>query len=337
MKKVVLLVFVSVLLFGCNSYLNKSIFEPLSREEVQKSIEKDSLFKNVYALVMLNKDLKLKSELDQAEYSDLTYNRLYKFVKFMQDSAYFKSINEKMGNEWENKYGIYSTKIDSVLNYWQKYKDENSLNQYVNIELTDIKKYYYSYIGGLKSVYLVFKLTPLKDNIEQFTFGFKITPKIDSDKKQPIFDMDYAWCLVDEPLVKTREAFFEPNYSDRDIFESRKLEEFLRDYNLDIKIREIRIDGKNISEKDLGIPESVESYWKYKDTKYFDDIFSADLIRETVYKDYLDKDEFIQQETQKLLEKKDPLSYKFVKLGSETSKDIKKISDSIDDLKNSLK
>jgi len=337
MKKVVLLLLLSVFLFGCDSYLNKSVFEPLSREEVKKSVEKDSLFTSVYMYTQVIKEFKLKSELEQAEYSDLTYKRLYKFVKFMKDSAYFNSMNEKFGKEWENKYGIYSTKVDSVLNYWQKYKDENSLNQYVSIELTDIKKYYYSYIGGLKSVYLGFKLTPLKGDIEQFRFGFSIKSKIETNNKKPQSDMDYSWCLVDIPLTKQTTAVFEPNYSDRDIFESRNLEEFLRDYNLNIKITDIRKDGKNISDKDLGIPESVESYWKYKDTKYFDDIFNAGLIRETVFKDYLDKEEYQKEETQKILEKKDPLSYKFVKLGGEVAGNLQKISDSLDNLKNSLK
>ena len=318
MKKIVLLLVISTCFFGCNHYMNKSIFEPLTREEIKKSVDKGSLFEEMYKDIQLMKEYRLKTELEQAEYSKLTYKRLYKFMKFMQDSTYFKPINKKIGKEWENRYGVYLTKIDSVSDYWEKYKEENSLNQYVDIELVKIDKKIYSYIGGVSDIYLGFQLTPLKGTIDQIKFGYRMEKK--DAEKNPMYDRELIYCADDTPFSISTVKYWETEHAERIIFESLTLEEFLSEYNFYIEVDEITQEGKTMKTADLEIPKSVESYWTYVNTKYFNADFYENMIHETLYSDYVGLEEYQNREIKKILDKKDALSNKFVRLGGNLKK-----------------
>jgi len=177
MRKVIFL-FLVIGLFSCNTTLDKSIFESLSVEELKVAIEKDSLFKNTYEYILYVRDTVIKSDIEKLKFSDLTYKRVHNFLKFTSDTAYFNPITERIEKEWQEKYGIYKHKVDSVSDFWKKYKQENSIEQYVKIELVAIDKEYYSYSRDIRKVNLGFRLTPLKGKIEQIIFGYSIEAKI---------------------------------------------------------------------------------------------------------------------------------------------------------------
>jgi hypothetical protein len=318
MKKL-LLIFLIVGLFGCNSHLNKSIFEPLTVDELKKSLQKDSLFKNTYEYIQYVKDTILKSDLDKVRFADLTYKRIHDFAKFSSDTSYFKPIDERIKKDWSEKYGRYQAKVDSISNYWKNFKNENSLEQYVKVELAQLDKEYYSYSGGIRNVNLGFRLTPLKGQVDQIRFSYRIEAKINEKDKENIYEsiysaFDKSWCLMTSPLLKPVVRYWEANYSNEKILSDKTLETFFRDYNIYIEIDEIRKDGKNMSSDDLNIPKSIMRHWEYENRESLKDLYVKNIIKEILDEEYLDEYEYNIQEKGKILKEKDPVVFDFVRL-----------------------
>lgn len=320
MKKLLLL-FIVIGLFSCNSHLDKSLFEPLTVNELKKSFDKDSLFKRTYEYIVYIRDSILESDMEKVKFADLTYGQVYDFEKFSSDTTYFKPINEKIEKEWKEKYGGYEVKVDSISTYWKKYKEENALEQFVSIELARIDKEYYSYSGGIRDVNLGFRLIPLKGKIDQLRFGFKIEAKINEKEDDNLYSsiysaLDKSWCLTTSPFSKPVIRYWEASYSDEKIFKNKTLETFNRDYNIYIEIDQIRVDGKNRSNDDLNIPESVIDYWRYKSGEYlylFDD-GTDEVVKDILGETYINKYDYRNQEIDKILKEKDPLTFEFLRL-----------------------
>jgi len=309
MRKLCLLFFVvAFALSSCNKISDKPVSEKLSTNELSKAIKSDTLFTDFYEYI--RKEVDDMSDIKKAKYNDVTYRRLFKYVKFLQDTTYWKPLYEKWEKEWENKYGIYLSKADSVLNYWKKYLEENSLEKYVKIELARIDKEYYSYSYGLKEVNLGFRLTPLQGTIEQVRFNYMYKAKIHGDSKYG----EKHNCLSTTPFSAATIRYWEVSYSDRDKFSGYNVETFLRDYNLYIEVTKIRKDGENISTDDFNIPEEVSDYLKYgENDDIMQEYYKEKIIKELINKDYLRQWEYYKEQADVLKEKKDKLCFDFMK------------------------
>lgn len=314
-----LLPLLSILIISCSNPTKKNIFEKLTVEDLKKAIEKDTLFENTYKLIEFQKDSVLTTELDKVKWSDLTYKRIHDFVKYTADTTISKPLREKFKKEWESKYGKIAEEIDSVSQYWKNYAKENSLDQYVKVELARIDKEYYTYAGGIKNVNLAFKLTPLKGKIEQMRFGYKIEAKLDEDNKESEYSslfasLDYSWCRMSSPFSNPTTQYWEASYTNEKILQSRTAETFLRDYNLYIIIDEIRVNGQNIDRNDLGIPKSIERHWEYENKEYLTDLYMDGVAKEVLNKNYVKDYEFINEKFDSVYKKEDKLSYEFLTL-----------------------
>ncbi|QLE01307.1 hypothetical protein HX109_06900 [Galbibacter sp. BG1] len=228
MKKILLL-FTAIGLFSCNSHLDKPIFEPLTVNELKESIDNDSLFQKTYEYIVYVRDTVLKTDMEKIKFADLTYEQVYDFAKFSSDTVYFKPINQRIEKEWNEKYGIYVQKVDSISNYWKNYKEENSLEQYVKVELAIIEKEYYSYSSGIRNINLGFRLTPLKGKIDQVRFGYKIEAKINEKDNEDSYSsiysaLDKSWCLTTNPFSKPVVRYWEASYTNEKILKSKTLE-----------------------------------------------------------------------------------------------------------------
>lgn len=318
MARILFITIAVVTLYGCNSHLDKSIFEPLTVEELKKSIDKDSLFEGTYKSIVFIRDSVLKTDIEKAKFADLTYSRIHKLVKFSLDTIYFKPIEERLKKEWQEKYGILHTKVDSISNYWKKYRDENSLEQYVKIELVQIDKEYYSYSYGIKNVNLGFRLTPLKGQVDQLRFGYKLEAKINEKDEESLYESLYSsleksWCLTTTPFSKPTVRYWEASYKNEKMLESKTIETLFRDYNVYIEVDQIRKDGKNMSNDDLKIPESVKNHWKYENREYLKDLYIKDVLKDLLGLDYVKEYEYRFAEIDKILKEKDALAYDFLR------------------------
>ena len=288
MKKLYPLIIIAVFgLTSCSSISNKSVSEKMSTAELSAAIKSDTAFSAFYENI--RKSVDEMSDIKKAKYNDVTYRRLFKYYKFITDSMYWEPLNEKWEKEWATKFTVYISKADSALNYWRNYLEERSLDKYVKIELSQISKEYYEYFGGIKEVNLGFRLTPLQGTIEQvqFTYGYK--PKINGDNKY----YEKHNCISISPFSLPTTRYWEVGYSDRDNFDGKTVETFLRDYNLYVEITSIRKDGVNISVDDISIPKKIsECFENEKDYPELFEFSKQELIRELIYKDFITKREY---------------------------------------------
>lgn len=307
MKRLSLLILgFAIILGSCSKIPDKSVSEKLSTDELSKAIKSDTLFTSFYENI--RKSVDELDDIKKAKFNDVTYRRLFKYVKFSRDTIYWKPLYEKWDKEWEKEYGVYSIKVDSTLNYWKKFLEENSLDKYVKVELAKIDKEYYSYIGELKEVHLGFRLTPIQGTIEQIRFNYGYKAKINGDKYY-----DKHNCISTSPFSSPIIRYWEVGYSDKDDFAGKTVETFLRDYNLQIEVTKIRKDGVNISTDDFNLPEVVSDYFTYGDEDFMKDYYKEKIIKEIIFKDYLDKWEYSSKKADEILEKEDKLCFDFLK------------------------
>lgn len=308
MKRLSLLIFgLAIILSSCSKISDKPVSEKLSTDELSKAIKSDTLFTSFYE--NLRKSVDEMDDIKKAKFNDVTYRRLFKYYKFLQDTTYWKPKTEKWEKEWEKDFGIYTTKADSILNYWKKYLEENSLDKYVKVELAKIDKEYYSYIGELKEVNLGFRLTPLQGAIQQIRFNYGYKAKISGDSKY----YEKRNCISTSPFSSPTIRYWEVSYSDRDKFAGKNVETFLRDYNMYIEVTQIRKDGVNISTDDFGIPEEVTQCLEVENEyPSLFEMYKEDIIKNLIDKNYLRKWEYINIRTNEIREKEDKLCFDFL-------------------------
>ena len=87
MKKVWLFFFViSFLIASCNKISDKPVSEKLSTDELSKAIKSDTLFADFYEEI--RKEVDDMSDIKKATYNDVTYRRLFQYVKFLRFSLH---------------------------------------------------------------------------------------------------------------------------------------------------------------------------------------------------------------------------------------------------------
>jgi len=297
----------AIILSSCNNISDKPVSEKLGTDELSKAIKSDTMFTSFYENI--RKSVDEMDDIKKAKFNDVSYRRLFKYYKFLQDTTYWKPLSEKWEKEWEKEFGSYSTKADSTINYWKKYLVENSLDKYVKVELANIRKEYYDYIGELKEVNLGFRMTPLQGTVQQIRFDYGYKAKIHGDNNY----YDKHRCIETDPLSSSRIGYWEVGYSDKDKFSGKTVETFLRDYNMFIEIVEIRKDGINISTADFAVPEEVTKCLEVeKEYPALFESYKDDVIKNLIKKDYIGKWEYRNKKADEIIEKEDKLCFDFL-------------------------
>lgn len=145
---------------SCSHGTNKSILEPLSVSELKANM-KDTTFTDFYDMVQNLRNWIVSTDVRQAQYGDITYKRLKKYLEHSHDTLFFNKKNKIWKEEYDKLYPDYSKQVDSIMNYWGAYKENYNMDSLVNIEFDELWKEYYSYSGGIKNVNIGFKITPL--------------------------------------------------------------------------------------------------------------------------------------------------------------------------------
>ncbi len=308
MKRVFLAFAAIIIITSCNKIPNKSIFEKLTTDELSTAFKQDNTFRDFYEFV--REDLDEASDVVKATYNDITYRRFFNFFKFMMDSTNLAPKMQGWEAEWQNQYGVYLLKADSVLNYWQNYKAENSLDKYVKIELYEIDKEYYSYLGTLKNVNIGFRLTPLQGTVEQVVFTYGFNAKIHEGSEY----YDKKRCRSTRPFSTPIVRYWKASYSDEDLLSGYNAETFLRDYNIYFEVTDIRIGGENLSIDNLNIPEVVSNCFDYEN-KYpsLYENEKNDLIKSLIYSDFVPINEYMEEKYVNSLKEKDEHCYNLIK------------------------
>lgn len=298
MKKL-LFIFAAALFVACNPIPNKSIFEDLSTDELASIIKSDSNFTEFYENIHSLVKISMFSDIQKAEYKDVTYRRLYKYYHRNNfEPEYWQPLTEQWSNEWDDTMAKDLLKVDSVSAYWADYKKQHSLSRFAKVELADFRiTYFYSMIND---AYICFDITPLQGTIEQIKFTCTYGFKIDGDDGKKTYAYRYA-----SPITKTKRGYWDIDYFERDKFKNMTVKKFLQEYDMEIEVTDVRIEGKNYSLSDLNIPEEVLNLWK-EDTSE-----NRDAVASLVNPTYVNKEQYISNKKTEDLKIFDLLCYEF--------------------------
>lgn len=289
MKNIIALLSLTTLIIlftSCNSSLKKSVNEPLNLEEIESLIEQDTLFINTYEFVEKIRDSKLTSDVEKAKWLNLTYGDIHHLVKFYADTTIQSKYTKNIKKEYYNKNSDYDRKVDSISDYWKKYEQEKSLNNYAVIELFDIQteKNDKAKIG--------FKITPLVGDISKLNFDYIFTKKGDNNKLSEYdkfsITSDRAFDVDIKEIIKKPKIIWLVDYKNQDIFKNKLLEEVLHDYIFEMRVVSLRSNGVKYSKYDIDIPYSVKSLWENENSDLygFDKAYVVQKLLNKYFKSY---------------------------------------------------
>lgn len=276
-----------ILLSSCHDNLNKSILEPLTVEELKSEMKKDSDFISFYEDFQRIREKKLDSDVVQAKYGDLTYRRIWNFMKYYHDPSTFEEIWKEAESRYNAQNKDYSKSLDSLSHYWKAHAAKYDPNSYVKIEFEAIDREYYSSSQVLKTVNIGFNITALKGTVEQLKFSYKIKPKI-SEGRSSFWDDDGGSCICSSPINSSSVRYWELPYSLMDALQYKTASEVHRDYDIIIKVSRVRINGENIDAADYYMPYEISSYLSDPKDKYYRDL----VIHEHIDESYMSIEEY---------------------------------------------
>ena len=313
--RIFLLISVITCLISCNNVPNKSIFKPLSSDDLSPIIKNEPRFAEFYE--ELQDEIKSFNEIERAKFNDITYRSLYKVIQFMNDTTKIAPLARQWSTEWEEEFGGYESKIDSVVNYWTDYKIANSLDRFVKVEFAVIDKEYYSYSRDVKDVNLGFRLTPIQGTIEQIKFNYRYSAKIDD------FYGDKHRCISTTPFNTPVIRYWGVEYSDEKRLKNVSTTEFIRDFNINIEITDVRIGGVNYSTDDLDIPSSIERLLNTDQGKYPNlyNLYRENIIADILCSSYKSRYLYISEKLSELMREKFPRDYAFIEYTESADKD----------------
>ena len=294
---------VSVFMFSCNKIPNKSIFNELTADELAEIIKVDPSFIDFYE--ELKEELDDFNEIEKAKFIDITYRNMYDYYGFLSDTVLWATYYEQWDREWESQYAIYEEKVDSVLNYWREYQASHSLSRYVDIKFAEIDKEYYTYSSDVRNVNVGFKLTPLQGTVEQVRFRYRYSEKINS------YYGEWINCLTTDPFSREVTRYWEVDYSDERRLKNLSTYSFIRDYDIQIEVTNVRINGRNYSEDDIVIPKSVKTIFGTDPVRYpytYENQRSA-VITELLCPSYVDQLDYTFKMSDIILKEKYPREF----------------------------
>lgn len=296
-----------LLLCSCNHIPNNSVFEPIDTKKLASIMKRDTLFISFYEGI--REETENFNDIEKARFNDITYRRLYAVFEFLSDTNEMNPIRRQWAKQWEDTYGMYGAKADSVIGYWTQYKKDHSLDRFVKIEFAGLDKEFYSYSNDVKNVNFAFKLTPLQGKIDQIRFNYRYTAKIN--------DVNYAEkhnCILTSPFSVPVTRYWEAEYSDEKRLKYTSSSVFRRDYDICFEITEVRKNGRNYSVDDLKIPETVEAVLDTDSVKYpyLYNTYKKDIVTNLLCPDYQEEYVFTSNRTRDLLQKKFPKEAAFM-------------------------
>lgn len=277
---------VVILLASCSHGMNKRIIEPLSVSDLRANM-KDTTFTDFYSDVQEISQWIFASDVRQAKYGDITYKRFKKYIKHAQDTVYFGKRKKVWKEDYNKLYPDYSRQVDSIMNHWRAYKENYNMDSYVTIEFDELWKEYYSYSGGIKNVNIGFKITPLRGKIDQLIFRYEMKTKVSNDGSISIWNAHR--CVASSPISSPRTLYWEADYADEKRLQVLSSADVKRDYDFNIKLVNVRVNGENFEDKLNEIPAPVRKALEYctdGDNWYEDDIIR--LLINPDYKDFYD-------------------------------------------------
>ena len=280
-KLFILIAIISFVVSGCNKIPKKSIFTPLPTEELAQVIKIDSEFADAYKIIRETADD--CNEVIKAKYYDITYKDFYAYYKLNTDTALIRTKFSEWSSEWDEEYGKYASKADSILDYWSNYKEEHSPSRFVKIEFVDFSKTYYKSANVIKDMTAKFSITPLNGPISNLLFTYRYA------KKGSTAYSEKHYCSAYDRISNRIVKGWKMETLDEVKLENVTAKEFIDKYDIEITIESISANGERYSSYYylLQIPYEVRMIWEKGTDDIMYDYYIANLIRENVYSSYI--------------------------------------------------
>jgi hypothetical protein len=263
--------------------MNRSILESLSVDELKAHINEDSTFTKFYSEAQKMGEWISESELREAQYGEITYERLRKYLRHGKSSLFWEIKGEAWQEDYNRLYPDYHEQVDSIMNYWREHVARYNMDSVVTVEFSDLRKEYY-YSGDVRDVYIGFKITPLKETVDQLIFRYEMKTKVGNDGEISAFNSHR--CVATTPVSEPTTLYWEADYSDEKALKSRTSDDVRREYDFNIELVNIRINGENYEDKLKEVPEPVQMALKHCTPE--DNWYEVDIIKQLINPSYKD-------------------------------------------------
>ena len=280
--KTFLPVIASVLFFAsCSSPLDKPIIEELSIDELAKVIESDSTFSDIYDAIENIREPLLSSATQQVRWKNLTYSDLVDYESTALDSALYESVEKLADEKWRHEYFDVAKSVLDTVRGWKssavEFLDKKTPQSLVKVEPYRINTESYGYGIGVKNVDIKFKLTPLVDGIEQFSFYYDVYPKymkkdsvIAAERRTKVMEGS-TWypsltldngCLYSKALPDVGYGTWEAPYDLEKRLSYETVKSLSESYDIVIYVDDVMIDG-NVIDYRWSMPYAVGRLIEY--------------------------------------------------------------------------
>lgn len=318
-----LIVFFVLAIPSCSGPIDKSVTEPLTREEILSIAEKHPVFESLYNHEVIQKSGQMQNDFQKERWKNLTYARLLKFQEYLFDIDYQASLRSKITAEWEKKYKQYIPKADSAAAYWTKYLEENALETYASIELLSIDKIYTTPVWGGEPYFsrleFVLKVVPLRGRIEELDANYDLFEKDEKPHFSSLFSQ-YNSVGISEPFsssVIVKKIPTLKNSIEQFVIDS-DLEKIRQRYNFAFCVNSLVLEGKKLYSGMIwqDIPRSIAEYMRAlrndQSKEYQIESARTSLIQNCIEKEYVDEATYLNNEKTRIYKEYDALAYEYM-------------------------
>lgn len=316
MKKIYFLFALILVLAGCSeSSINRSVLQPIGEDEIVR-LEKD--YPNISAFYEYVTHAR-NSQSDEAlqKYSNLTYKQVYDFLTAYTDRE--NEIKEMIKKEWQQHYGFYEAKLDSLHDNLSEWFEANKLESRVKITCVDV--------------------LPIPEDAKAWqalTFYCKV--KVENLTNEPIEDVVYELAICDTKkkafsdvlsITNTAEKADGNLYmawstqygktwsNDKESLLDYSQEDLYKHYNIDYRIKSLRQNGKFLTNdiiKDTDPNYTILSrqLWKTNMTSTGRLYYLREAVKSIFDVNYLTIDEYYNEVIDSKVQAIDPEAFDFL-------------------------
>ena len=311
----------SLLIVACSGKKDvipdKSIFEPLTVEELSTIIKQDTLFVDFYESIQ--EEVEDYTDIEKAKFNDVTYRGLYRAYESLIDHEEYGQFTLPFWDEWGKTYEADIEKADSLILFWERYRAEHNFQEYVSAEAVDLVT---ESTYGIKSVYMVVRVTPLVEDIKNVNIKYTCRFKGERDQTlisyYPTTSDGYLWIYDLDCVREERKTL---DLASSNYLKDRSFEDFLKDFDIDFRVTSITIGDDLYMEDESVYPEGVlkvleqgpfipGSIGGYK----------GDVIKANINPNYVEVWQYIDNRVEEYMEKHHPRESAFMKYAENRSK-----------------
>ena len=302
MKKIILF-FAILSLVSCTDYGHKtSIMEPLTDDQLAANMEKDPEFEEMYQGIAFLRELLKLDQTAVVKYREITYGD---FIDYNAVTLDRNDVDRMHQQEFPARESL-RHQADSILNAYSVLQPESL----VKIEFTG-KSTYKRYGSDVHR--LSFKVTPLKESLDELTFSYLIAPKSKGyTKYEDGAYSDLSGYVYGIEKLKGEKTVHDDSY----YMNEEHLKTLKGEYDVFFTIGRISYEGMSLDKADRVIRETVENWdecqktWKENEGEHIKVL--DNIVRRVIDSSYKTVDSFYNDKVEEKQKEEFPLLHELL-------------------------